>query len=292
MNDDFIQQVERCADEYGIGTEPAPLGYGGLSIARVRSRTPLKATSYTPLLCLVLQGEKQTRFKHESLSFGAGQVLVVSIDTPSVSQVTRASRTRPYVALAVDIDLSLLREVSSELNSLPRSGYEDAASMKVEGASEALQDSVRRLFHLHDSPMEERQFMSPLLRREIHFRLLFESRSGMLHRLMKPESHESRINQAIVRIRKAFDKPLSVPELAQMAAMSVSSFHAHFKAITGTSPLQFQKDLRLLAAQQSLATGADSIASVAYRVGYDSMPQFSREYARRFGYPPSCEARS
>jgi len=73
--------------------------------------------------------------------------------------------------------------------------------------------------------------------------------------------------------------------------MSPSSFHKHFKSITSSSPLQFQKDLRLLEARRLLRTGTTSVSAAAFDVGYESPTQFSREYARKFGVSPKQDIR-
>ena len=142
--------------------------------------------------------------------------------------------------------------------------------------------------NLADRPLEAK-VIAPLIKREIHFRLLLAEHGGMLRRLLRRESHASRISKAISLLGERYTNPLSVPELANTVGMSVSSFHQHFKSITATTPLQYQKNLRLIEAQRLLVDGAKSVASVAYDVGYESLSQFSREYSRKFQMPPSTE---
>jgi AraC-like DNA-binding protein len=128
--------------------------------------------------------------------------------------------------------------------------------------------------------------MMPLIRKELHFRLLLAPHGAMLRQLVSHDSHASCIARAIERIRESFRAPLAVPELAQAAGMSPSSFHKHFKTITETTPLQYQKDLRLLEARRLLQEGHHSVSETAFEVGYESPTQFSREYARKFGASP------
>ena len=128
--------------------------------------------------------------------------------------------------------------------------------------------------------------MAPLIRREIHFRLLRASHGAMLRQLLRHESAASRIAKAINRIRQEFKTQISVSDLAHIAGMSASTFHEHFKNLTATSPLQYQKNLRLIEARRLLMDGTQSISSVAFDVGYESPTQFSREYSRKFGASP------
>jgi AraC-like DNA-binding protein len=109
---------------------------------------------------------------------------------------------------------------------------------------------------------------------------------GMLRDLVRHDSQGSAITRAIAQIRRDFRSPIAIPALARSVGMSASSFHKHFKAVTASSPLQYQKDLRLLEARRLLRTGATSVSTAAYDVGYESPTQFSREYARKFGVPP------
>lgn len=289
MDKDFALRVVAYADRHDFSDAPTPVGFGGLSIARARVPSALMNTLYTPLLCLVLQGKKETRFGDRSVVFSTGDTLIVSINIPTVSQVLTASSDVPYVSLAIEIDLGIVRALQAELE-LASGGAADSDASIASGASdEALASAMQRLFDLHDRLPAERTIMTPLLLREIHFRMLFEGHGGMLRRLARPDSHESRINRAILKLQKDYAKPVTVNELASLAGMSVSSFHEHFKAVTATTPLQFIKDLRLLIAQQKLSTSGDQVSTIAFDVGYESVAQFSREYSRKFGYPPSQE---
>ena len=129
-------------------------------------------------------------------------------------------------------------------------------------------------------------------RREIHYRLLVAPFGGMLRRLIRHDSNASAIARAIGHIRGDIRSPIAIPDLARRVGMSASSFHKHFKTITSTTPLQYQKELRLLEARRLLKTGGASVTTVAYEVGYESPSQFSREYARKFGVPPSHDTAS
>jgi transcriptional regulator GlxA family with amidase domain len=129
--------------------------------------------------------------------------------------------------------------------------------------------------------------LGPSTLREIHYRLLLSPVGGMLRNLLVADSHASRVAKAIRRLRSEYRVPLKVPDLAKAAGMSASSFHEHFKAVTGTTPLQYQKDLRLIEAHALLTAMSHTVSEAAYEVGYESPNHFSRDYNRKFGLPPS-----
>ena len=203
--------------------------------------------------------------------------------------VTEASTERPYVALVLDLDLSIVRSLCDEVGETEIE-QEGARSLAVGGQDDDLLQAMERLFALVERPLEA-QVLAPLIRREIHFRLLLARHGGMLRQLVRRRSHASRVAQAIAHLRENASRSLSVGELARVAGMSPSSFHQHFKEVTDTTPLQYLKELRLLEARQRLLDGTHSVSEAAYDVGYESPTQFSREYSRRFGNSPRRDRR-
>lgn len=268
------------SDDGAAFATPVP----GLLLLSHEHPTPLDATLYEPVVCLILQGEKETAVGEHRVRFGAGESLVVSHDLPVVSRITRARPQAPYIALIFEIELSLLRSLYEQVGDAALDD-EPATAMEAHATDPRLTDSLARYLQLADDEVEAR-VMGPLLRQEIHFRLLMAPHGAMLRRLLRLDSHASRIARAIGRIRSEFKSPLVVPELARDVGMSTSSFHKHFKEVTSTTPLQYQKDLRLLEARRLLSTEGLPVSSVAWEVGYESPSQFSREYARKFGVPP------
>lgn len=254
-----------------------------LLLLRHRRPTTLDATFYSPVLCLILQGRKETIVGDRTIGFGPGESLIVSHGLPVVSRVTEATPERPYLAMILSLDLGILRSLYNELGEAQDEGL--ARSAQAHQTDSALLDALGRYLALTDNPIEAK-VMAPLICKEIHFRLLLAPHGSMLRQLASHDSHASSIARAIERIRASFRGPLVVPELAQAAGMSASSFHKHFKSITETTPLQYQKDLRLLEARRLLQEGQHSVSDVAFEVGYESPTQFSREYARKFGASP------
>ena len=260
-------------------------GLDGLSILRSRKPTMLEATLYNPLLCLILQGRKETHVGARQVSFTAGESLIVSHQLPVISRVTEATEMKPYVALVLEIGMDIVRSLYDEISEIEVE-EEQARAFNVGKTDEALIDAVGRLVDLIDRPFEAK-VMLPLILREIHFRLLLARHGGMLRQLLRRGSHADRIAKAIARIKQGYTTSLTVAELASVAGLSPSSFHEHFKALTATTPLQYQKELRLLEARRLLMNGTYSVSSVAFEVGYESPTQFSREYSRKFGNSPS-----
>ncbi|MEM8638180.1 MAG: AraC family transcriptional regulator [Cyanobacteria bacterium P01_G01_bin.54] len=162
---------------------------------------------------------------------------------------------------------------------------EQARLLNVGKTDDALIDAMGRLVDLLDRPLEAK-VMLPLVLREIHFQLLLAQHGGMLRQLLRPGSHADRIAKAIAHINKHYVTALTVAELATVAGFSPSSFHVHFKALTATAPLQYQKELRLLEARRLLMNETYSVSRAAFAVGYESPTQFSREYSRKFGNSP------
>lgn len=286
----LIERVCRFADARGAGDSAFQTEIDGFAVVRGRSPTAFDASLYSPLLCLILQGSKESYVGDEHITFEAGHAVIASLDVPSIARVTDASVERPYVALALAIDLGIIRELFAEL--CPDGAANCRARPVACGqADEALVEAMGRLFDLVERPLE-RRVLAPLIVREIHFRLMLADHGGMLRRLSERDSHASRIERALARIRRDFAKPVKVAELAELASMSLSTFHEHFKALTSTSPLQYQKAIRLLEARRRLSTGTDTVSTVAFEVGYESPTQFSREYSRKFGVPPREDRRA
>ena len=246
--------------------------------------TNLEATLYEPVCCLILQGRKEAGVGDTIVNFGVGESLIVSHETPVVSRVTSATLSQPYIAMILSLDIGLMRSLYEHVGS-NELDLGNAKAFNVHKTDQNLIDAFYRYLALAENPTEEK-VLGPIILKEIHFRLLMAPHGGMLRRLLHHNSHESNISRAIKQIRKTFKNPLVIPELAMEVGMSPSSFHKHFKFITKTTPLQYQKDLRLLEAKRLLNLKSHSVSRTAYEVGYESATQFSREYARKFGVPP------
>ena len=280
------------ADAMGFDDQPSETSVPGLALVRSRAPTEIAAVDYRPIFCLVLQGAKQAFLGERILTFAERQCLIVSLDLPTVSRVVTASPQKPYLALALTLDTGLVRELAATLDTETGTARPDpdyrCSALSVSRADDALTDAMARLFALRGAS-EDIGVLAPLLVREIHYRLLRSNEGALLRSLARPDSHAGRIARAIARIWRDYADALPVADLARQAGMSASAFHEHFRTLTGTSPLQYQKALRLMEARRRLQEGHDSVAGIAFAVGYESPTQFSREYARKFGNPPRAD---
>lgn len=261
-----------------------------LLIVHDHTKMRLEKHVYRPIACLVLQGEKEVWLGDRRVVMRAGHSLIVSHDLPVTTQVLEASKEKPYIAIVIELDMALVRSLYEEASdALPTTQI--AQSVDVGEADDGLVDAMGRLLALHANPLEAK-VLEPLIRREIHFRLLMADHGGMLREMLRLDSHAGRVAKAIRLIHEGFRQALSVQDLASYCGMSVSSFHEHFKAVTGSSPLQYQKAIRLIEARRLLQEGKRSVSSVAFDVGYESPTQFSREYSRKFEKTPREELKS
>jgi AraC-like DNA-binding protein len=259
----------------------------GLVVYRSCEPTEFEAMVYDPIVCLIVQGEKQMTVGDRTLSLGEGQCFVVGHDLPVLSRVTKASRQKPYLSLIVRLELDLLRALEDVLEELEPKA-ETPRSLEVAPVSESLIEVLGRYLALMNDPLEAKVLL-PLVRKELHFRLLRSESGAMLRALANRESHASDIARALRQLRERFRETMDVTELAKSVGMSTSLFHRHFKSMTMNTPLQYQKDLRLTEARRLLRTAGFSVSSAAFEVGYESPSQFSREYSRKFGASPRAD---
>ena len=283
--DILAKHVEQYAMKYGQMGELTTTGLSNLGIFSKNQKTTFEATCYEPVFCLILQGKKETVIGKQTHAYARGDAIVVSHELPVVSRITEASEGSPYLALVFRLDLELLRNLDDQTNPY-KTPSEKASSMIVHSAEGPLIDALNRFFGLLNQPSEI-DVLAPLISKEIHFRLLTAPYGAMLRKIANRDSHASRIERAIGLIRERYKSNLRIPELADLVGMSASSFHEHFKAVTQTTPLRYQKDLRLMEAKRLLGEGGLSVSEIAYEIGYESPNQFSREYSRKFGSAPT-----
>lgn len=275
--------AQASADDRGIATTPIP----GLAVVRQTLPTPLEYAINRPLVALVLQGNKRVIMGARSFDLSPGESLLVTADVPTVSQVTRANLARPYLSLVLEIDAAVVAELVTEMGAAPCLAD---APIRVDATENEVADAALRLMRLMDRPATLPILQAQLLR-ELHFWLLSGRHGGAIRALGLPGSHAQRIARAVNLIRAQLAAPLRVEQLASAAGMGLSSFHEHFRAITSLTPLQFHKQLRLIEARRLMLSAGEPISNAAYAVGYESIPQFTREYARLFGVPPGRDRR-
>lgn len=256
-------------------------------VAMVQGEIPehLLSAVYDPMINLILTGSKTMTAGDRTFHYDPATYFVMSVDLPAVGAIHPAATGEPYLAVSLTLDpavvAGLIRDLPVRLcSALFGSGF-SVAPVNVE-----LLDAWIRMLRLIERP-DEIAVLAPAYEREILFRVLQGPLGWMLRDIASPDTALSRIGVAINWIRRNYTEQIKVEALAEMAALSVSAFHRHFKAVTALSPVQYQKRIRLLHARSQLISGRGSATSIAFGVGYSSPNQFSREYARLFGLPPS-----
>lgn len=240
---------------------------------------------YKPSFCLVAQGEKEVWLAKDHYTYSPADYLVASVHLPVTTQDTDATPEVPYLGLRLEFTPSQILKVlhDSKLQSAPIESPKRA--MFVSHIEPSLMNAVIRLTRLLDHP-EDIPMLAPLYTEEILYKVLQGPNGDILKGIVMEESSIRQIREVIEHIMNHFNRSVRIEELAEIAKMSPSSFHRHFKEVTALSPLQFQKQMRLQEARRQLVTESADATDVAFRVGYESISQFSREYARMFGLPP------
>jgi AraC-like DNA-binding protein len=285
MSEELLACVSRYADahhEQGVVCMP----FAGLAAYRQVRPSPMQFAVLKPLVALVLQGSKRVAVGNEVFNFSAGQSLLITTDVPSVSQITRASLAQPYYSFTVELDIPLIEGLVREMSAQP---VRSKPLERVVTTHTEVVQTLTRMMNLLERP-EAIPLLGAQLMRELHYWLLAGQHGPAIRALGTVDSHAQRISRTVAKIRRDFATPLRVEELADVAGMSLSSFHQHFRSITSLTPLQYQKHLRLIEARRILIEGS-AISRAASEVGYESVPQFTREYSRFFGQPPARDIR-
>lgn len=282
MDTSLLDAVRRYADTHVGRDGAASTPIRGLTAIRAAARTELSYQIQRPLVCLVLQGAKHVTMGTQSFTFRAGDSLVITADVPTVSQVTEASLAAPYYSLVLDLDPAVIATLATDMAA---SGDADGAPVRIEPTDSHAADTALRLMRLLDRPAAL-PVLQPALVREFHYWLLAGHHGAAIRRLGLPDSHVRRVARAVALLRAEYTQRLPVEKLAEVAGMSPSAFHQHFRAVTSLSPLQFQKQLRLIEARRLMLAEGVNASHAAYAVGYESVQQFTREYGRMFGKPP------
>jgi AraC-like DNA-binding protein len=240
-----------------------------------------------PMICVVLQGVKQVLIGGNILRLDVASCFASAIDLPAMGCILEADAEKPYIAVALTLNRNALASLVSDVAPEPaKRGQHNGFG--IEQVTADLLEAMDGLLALLDRP-EDVAALGTGREREVLYRLLQSGHGNMLRRAVHQGSGFGNIRRSIEWIRQNLGQTLRTEMLAAIAGMSVPSFHRHFKAVTSLSPLQYQKTLRLQAARRLLVTSSD-ITQTAFGVGYESASQFSREYSRLFGIPPSKDA--
>ena len=241
---------------------------------------------YRPCIGLVLQGTKSVKLGDETMQYGVGDFVLTSIELPVTAQVTKASPEVPHLCFVLAIDTDRLSSLMQRIE-LPKPDADSDCGRAIvtHAAPPELLDAATRLLRLLDRP-EDIPAMAPLIEQEILYRVLAGPAGPRLLQLATAESRSNRVARAVGWLRVNFHRTLRIEALAEIAGMSASSFHHHFKAVTAMTPVQFQKKLRLHEARRLMLVEGLDAGSAGHEVGYQSPSQFSRDYSRFYGLPP------
>ncbi len=265
----------------------------GVSVICSPTTTEPLGNMAEPTLAVVAQGVKETALNGRTFTYGAGQFLIVSVELPVIAHITQASADEPLLGFVLELRperiAALLLETAPAATARPGAADATPAGVAVSDASPTLLDAISRLLALLDAPRDAAALAAGV-EREVLWRLVTGPQGATVRQIGLADSRLTHLARAIRWIRGHYDETLRVEELAAMATMSVSSFHRHFRAVTSMTPIQFQKQIRLHEARVRLLAEPGDVTGVGFAVGYDSPSQFSREYRRMFGVPPSRDA--
>ncbi|MFW9734826.1 AraC family transcriptional regulator [Vibrio parahaemolyticus] len=285
------QKLAKLIDRWTGNANQYDTPISGLRFSRWTTPTPPTSYTHNPSICLIAQGRKRVLLGEESFIYDANHFLISSVDLPILANIIEASEEQPYLGLIMELDLTEISQLIVDSELAFTQSKEAQKGIAVGELSESLLDAFVRLAELLDEG-QNIKILAPIIKREIFYRLLMSEQGTRLHQIVTAGSHSHQIAKAIDWLKNNFVKPLSVGDLASYTGMSKSSFYTHFRSMTSMTPLQFQKKLRLSEARRLMLTENLDAMVATFKVGYESPSQFSREYSRLFGAPPSKDIKS
>ena len=280
-----MSQLVSLLEELCSGEGSCATAISGLFLTRYSKAEVPRTSLSEAVFCCVAQGQKSILLNEQRVIYDPNTYLLVSLDLPLVGQIERASLAQPFLGISLVLDFDEIASLARE-SDLPREN--DPAPLPglvVAPMNTDLLEAITRLVTLLKKP-EQIAVLAPLVKREIFYKLLLGERGGPLRQMSADNSKVRRVAAGLAWIRRNAARSIRMEELAREMGMSSSSMHSWFRAVTGMSPLQYQKQLRLQEARRRLLSDGLDAATVSRQVGYESASQFSREYRRFFGAPP------
>jgi AraC-like DNA-binding protein len=278
---ELARKIAAHAPTAGEHATPIP----GLTLYRRTDTTPCYPATYEPSFNVFVQGQKRITLGSTTYLCDGSTFLLSSLDLPVVSQIVAASEEVPLLSFLLKLDIAAVREILNHAEFQTSNGSSEAPGIAIGETTIDLLKPCSRLLDLLDAP-EDIPFLSSLIQREIVYRLLRGPQGVRLRAIATLGDQSHRTAKAIAWLRDNYAKPLRLEELAEVARMGMSTLHHHFRALTAMSPLQYQKQLRLVAARERMLIEGLDAARAAFDVGYQSPSQFNREYKRYFGESP------
>lgn len=272
-------------------------GSPGLTVTRIprvdlcvgQGSTDKAPCLYRSMICFILQGSKRVSINDNLLSYDSEQYLISALDLPLIGQIFDSEEGLPYVAVSLVLDPAILAELAATMPPVHEREQKGIGIM-INPMNTSLRDTLLRLLSLLDTP-NDIPILAPLVERELLYRLLQGPQGQLLRQIAQPDGALGSIRRAVAWIRDNYNIQLRIEALCDVSGMSRASLHRHFLSMTGLSPIQYQKQLRLQEARQLLLAGEHRASEAAFVVGYESASQFSREYLRQFGVSPARDVR-
>ncbi|MBD1852468.1 AraC family transcriptional regulator [Leptolyngbya sp. FACHB-711] len=278
--EELTERIARTVSHDGV-IEPLK----GLHVYRTSYPSECLHSVSIPSFCVIAQGSKEVLLGSDRYQYDPMHYLLGTVELPIASRILEASLEKPFLSLRLDLDPTLVGSVMVEAGYPSAQRGTSVKAIDVSPLDANLLDATVRFVRLLDSPAEA-HVLAPLIKREIIYRLLMGAQGERLRQIAVLGGYTHHIARAVDRLRKNFNQPLRIEDIAHELGMSVSGFHHHFKSVTAMSPLQFQKQLRLQEARRLMLGQNLDATSAAYQVGYDDPSHFNREYKRQFGAPP------
>ena len=287
MSEDLTPHLDIALRHAPAGLTATPIPRLELSVGQASAANA--PCLYRSMICFILQGSKHVAINDNLLHYDSAQYLISALDLPLTGQILDAGPGQPYAAVTLALEPVLLAELAAAMPPI-RESDSKGIGIAINPMSTPLRDTLLRLLSLLDTPADI-PVLAPMVERELLYRLLQGPQGQLLRQIAQPEGALGRIRRAAGWIRDNYKTQLRIEALCEASGMSRASLHRHFLAMTGFSPLQYQKQLRLQESRTLLLTGEHSVSYVAFEVGYESSSQFSREYLRQFGASPARDAR-
>ena len=284
MSELLAQAMMRFTDQQS-GASPYVTLVDGMVVLRSDHPKPPTHRLARPALCIVAQGAKWATFGETRFEYRAGEALVVGVEAPTVGRVTEASSQKPCLGRLLELDRDGMAMGAEEINALPSATGNGCRGIFVTDFRGPLEECAVRLVRLLDTP-QAIPFLRPIIMREICYWLLAGPHGAEIARVTLANSPSRPVIEAMRSLRDRFTEPVRIDDLAALAHLSPSAFHRQFRSLTSLTPVQYQKRMRLLEARRLMLSEAVNVEMAAFKVGYESPSQFSREYARMFGAPP------
>ncbi len=260
-----------------------------LCLLRLSNPTPPTPVVYTPKLFVVAQGKKNVVAGTEARTCDAFQYLLLTVPLPIHGRIVQASKDQPFLALNIGLEMNVIAEVLQQMDAKTPVRHDEKwhanRGIQANPLDQDLIDALHRLLNALANP-ERARILGAMALREIYYLLLSRNEGDMLRAFIQQDRHSFRIARVLDFIQENLHQTLNVETLADMANMSPSSFHEHFKTVTDTTPQQYIKSMRLDQARRRIVEQGLSVSEAAYQVGYASTSQFSREFKRLFGVSP------